>query len=112
MSLAPRTGTAPTWLSDLMAMKSTRGAAMVDGSVEGVIRILDEFFSMFGWRRIVAARSSSAVIVFRRPGQILRFRAAPVIDGRRARTSVDVEWVRLGGDETAESAPAARRTRH
>lgn len=85
----------PGWLESFLLRKGENGTLEVEGQVEDVMRTLDELLSCLGWRRIVAVRSASAVLVFRKPFQILRFHAAPMGAKLSARTRIDMEWVKL-----------------
>lgn len=96
MSLATRTIVEqPAWLEAFLLRKDEIGTLEVDGKVEDVMRTLDELLSYLGWRRIVAVRSASAVLVFRKPFQILRFHAAPAGTELTVRTRIDMEWVKM-----------------
>ncbi len=85
----------PAWLESFLLRKDEIGTLEVDGKVEDVMRTLDELLSYLGWRRIVAVRSASAVLVFRKPFQILRLQAAPTGAELAVRTRIDMEWVKM-----------------
>lgn len=85
----------PAWLESFLLRKDEIGTLVVDGKVEDVMRTLDELLSYLGWRRIVAVRSASAVLVFRKPFQILRFHATPAGTELTVRTRIDMEWVKM-----------------
>jgi hypothetical protein len=96
MSLAPKTiAEQPAWLESFLLQKDEAGTLEVDGKVEDVMRSLDELLSYLGWRRIVAVRSASAVLVFRKPFQILRIHAASTGTEFAVRTRIDMEWVKM-----------------
>jgi hypothetical protein len=85
----------PAWLESFLLRQGDNRTLEVEGKVEDVMRTLDELLSCLGWRRIVAVRSASAVLVFRKPFQILRFHAAPTGAEFTARTRIDMEWVKM-----------------
>jgi hypothetical protein len=85
----------PEWFESFLLGRGQDRKLEVDGSVEDIVRVLGELLVCLGWRRIVSVRSASAVLVFRKPFQILRVHASPVVAGRTARTCVDMERVRM-----------------